>query len=235
MLLDDGLGQFLQPAQEARVFAVLLELAQRHLLHQGGRLLPGLDGQEVIDRVGRRVLISIPLRGALMQARQLFGIARLKLAEQHLGEEIVIAIPALLFEPRDEQVLLPQVREHGVAVVLPGQGIAQAPVEMLEDRGLQQEFLYARARALQYRLHEVLAHVDVRAAEGVDEVPAIFLLGQRHGGESQACRPALCVFDEGLQVGVGEGRILGVLLQIVNPLSQREAQVLRFELGQATL
>ena len=68
---------------------------------------------------------------------------------QHVGEEVVVAVPPAAVVERDqEQVAALQRLQHGLAAVLAGDGIAQRAAQPVQDGGLQQEVLdVARAGA----------------------------------------------------------------------------------------
>jgi hypothetical protein len=109
-------------------------------LDQVGCPLDVATGKRVPDRGGRFTGSVVPVTGPTVQGRHLLGPLVAQVGLQHLREQVVVAVPAPgVVERDDEQVGSLQGLEHGPAVLLPGDGVAQRPGEPVEDGGLEKE------------------------------------------------------------------------------------------------
>ena len=108
---------------------------------------------------------------------------------QHIGEEMVIAIPlALIVERNDEEIAALQSFQHRFAILLPGDGITQRAAQPIENRGLQQETADTFGLALQDFFHQIVQHKAMAAGEGLNEAGGV----DRPCMESAAnCSPAI--------------------------------------------
>ena len=100
--------------------------------------IPG--GQRVPDR--RRLLAVALEPGARppVQFRDLAGLLVQQVRLQHVGEQVVVAVPAAAVVERDHEQVAPVQRlQHGLAAALPGDGVAQRAAQPVQDGGLQQE------------------------------------------------------------------------------------------------
>ena len=94
------------------------------------------------DGHGPLVLALVPGARPPVQVPHLVGPLVEQARLQHVGEEVVVAIPLAAVVERDEEQVRPVQRlQRGLAAVLPGDGIAQRTAQPVEDRGLQQEGL----------------------------------------------------------------------------------------------
>ena len=92
-------------------------------------------GQGVPDRLLGQIVALVPLAGALVQQRHLVGLLAEHPRPQHVGEQVVVAVPlAPVVQGDEEQVGALEGREHLAAVVAAGDGVAQRPGEPVEDR-----------------------------------------------------------------------------------------------------
>ncbi len=97
-----------------------------------------------------------PAGGAPVQLGSQLPLDRLLASAQQIGEQMVIAIPALLVVQRDqEQVGAPELLEQFVAVRSTGHRVAQVAAEPVEDGGGQQEILYIRWLAVEHLFDQV--------------------------------------------------------------------------------
>ena len=81
---------------------------------------------------------------------------------QHVGKEMVVAIPLAAVVERDqEQVPSIERLQHGLAAVLAGDGIAQWAAQPAQDGGLQQEAPDLVGLTLQDLLGQVVDDVAV--------------------------------------------------------------------------
>ena len=139
-------------------------------LDQVRRSLEVLGGQRVADRLGRLAVLLVPRARPPVQVRHLVGLLVQQARLQHVGEEVVVAIPLAAVVERDqEQVAALQRLQHGLAAVLAGDGIAQRAAQPVQDGGLQQEVPDLVGLALQHLLDQVVDDVAVVAGEAGDE------------------------------------------------------------------
>ena len=93
-----------------------------------------------MDGIGRQIILLEPNARPPMELRHPIGLRLPQVRLQHLGEEMVIAIPlALVVERNDEEVAAFQSFQHRFAIFLVGDGIAQRTAQAIENGGLQQE------------------------------------------------------------------------------------------------
>ena len=123
-----------------------------------GRLLPGLEhdrrgqldelcgpldvvaGHRVGDRLGLIARRLVPGARSPMQLVDPLGLLVQHPRPQHVGEEVVVAVPEAAIVERDEEEVRPiELLEHRLPAAATGHGIAQRPGEPVEDRGLEQE------------------------------------------------------------------------------------------------
>src|SRR5664279_4033640 len=89
---------------------------------------------------------------------------------QHVGKELVVAIPAAAIVERDqEQVPAFQSLERGLATVLPDNRVAQWAAQPAQDGGLQQEAPDMFGLTLQDLFDQVVDDVSVVPGEACDE------------------------------------------------------------------
>ena len=99
-----------------------------------------------------------------MQEWQPLRLELLGTAAQHLGKQLVIAIPAPLpIERNQEQVLTLQLVQHQLAVggirrriVAEQEGIAERAGQLIEDGGVQQEALDMARLLLEHIFDQVI-------------------------------------------------------------------------------
>ena len=73
-----------------------------------------------------------------MQRRDLLGLLGPQMRREHLGKEVVIAIPlALVIQRHDKEVAALQGLQPRLAVRLAGDGLAQRPTQPVENGGLE--------------------------------------------------------------------------------------------------
>ena len=106
-------------------------------------------GQRVPDgRLGVPGAV-VPAAGPAMQPGDVAGALVEQVGAQHVGEQVVVAVPAAVVVERDDEQVLPLQRlEHRPArPVRAGDGVAQRPGQPVEDRGVEQEPAHARPAA----------------------------------------------------------------------------------------
>ena len=127
-----------------------------------------------------------------MQRREVIGLLRQHMRMEHIGEEVVIAIPVALVIQRDEKVVAAlQDRQPRVAPCLPGDGLAQRAAQAVEDGGVEQEAADSGGLAPQHLLHQIVHDVAVIPGERPDEAGGVRAPLHRERGELQAGDPAL--------------------------------------------
>jgi len=83
-----------------------------------------LGGQGVPYRLRGQVVALVPPAGTLMQQRNLVGLLAEQVRSQHVGEQVVVAVPLPLIVQGDEEEVGPlQGREHVASVVAAGEGV----------------------------------------------------------------------------------------------------------------
>ena len=127
-----------------------------------------------------------------MQVRYLVGLLVEQARLQHVGKEVVVAIPPAAVVERDqEQVPSVQRLQHGLAAVLPGDGIAQRAAQPVQDGGLQQEGPDTVGLTLQDLLDQVVDDVAVIAGEAGDEAGDVVSTLHRERRQLERGDPAL--------------------------------------------
>ena len=129
-------------------------------LDQFRRALEVLGRQRVLDGKRPFAVLLVPVARPAVQRLHEIGLLVHQPGAQHVGEEVVIAIPtASVVEGDDEQVLAFQRLEHRLATALTGDRVAQRAGEQVEDRGVQQEGLRPLGLTLQDLLDQIVDDV----------------------------------------------------------------------------
>jgi hypothetical protein len=123
----------------------------------------------VTDRIGRQLVLLVPLARPPVQGRDLIGLLLHQVCVQNIREQTVVAIPlALVIERHDEQAASLQGCQHRFAILLPwrfgvakSHGVAQRTTQPIENRGLQQKAPDAFGLALQDLLDQIVHNVPV--------------------------------------------------------------------------
>ena len=121
---------------------LLTALAQRRhrQLDEARRSREILGGQREADRVSRRPLPLMPRARAPMQGRDLIGLLRQQARAEHVGKEVVVAIPpSRVVQRHEKEVAALQRLQPRAAALLAGDGFAEGAVQPVEDGGLEQE------------------------------------------------------------------------------------------------
>ena len=85
-----------------------------------------LGGQRVADRIGRRAMLLVPRARAPVQRGDQLGLLRPQMRGEHVGKEVVIAIPVTpVVQRNDKEVAALERLQPRRAVLLAGDGIAQ--------------------------------------------------------------------------------------------------------------
>ena len=134
----------------------------------------------------------VPLAGALVQQRNLLRLLAEQARPQHVGEQVVVAVPLPPVVQRDdEQVGALQGHDHLATVGAAGDGVTQRSGEPVQNRGLQQEAANRVRLVRQHFLDQVVDEVPVVAGEPGDEAARILAPLQGERGELQRGDPPL--------------------------------------------
>jgi len=127
-------GQELQPAVHHRVLPVSSH--RRHSqLHQVDRSLEVLSSQRVLDRLFGQIVALEPMAGTLVQQWNLIRLLADQTRPQHVGEQLVVAVPLPPVVQGNEEQIGPVQRHQHVASVIPaGDGVTQQPSHSVENR-----------------------------------------------------------------------------------------------------
>ena len=107
--------------------------------HQRCSQLGVVTRERVPDRCHRLVVGGQPACGPHVQLRHEVGLGAGEVVAQHLGEQVVEAVPVAADVERDDEQLLPLgLGEQGRGLRLPGDGDGQLGAEGVEDRGATQ-------------------------------------------------------------------------------------------------
>ena len=100
-------------------------------------------------RVLGQIVAFVPFAGATVKHGGTFGDGAQQSRPQHVGEEVVIAVPLTpVVEGNDEEIRSLQHHEHRATTVMRGDRIAQRTAEAVEDRGLKEEVAHIVGLAL---------------------------------------------------------------------------------------
>ena len=170
-------------------------------------------------------MLLVPLACPPVQLRHPPGSLVEEARPQHVGEELVVAIPpAAVVERDEEQVPAIQRLQHGLAPVLAGDRVAQRAGQAGEDRRLQQEAPDLLGLTVQDLLDQVVDDVAVVPREARDEAGDIVAPLHRQRRQLEGGDPA---FGAPLQRGdVPRGEIQPHhLVEVRGGLVRREAQI----------
>ena len=127
-----------------------------------------------------------------MQQRHLFRLFAEQARPQHVGEEVVVAVPLPpVVQGDDEEVGALQCREHAAPVVAAGDGVTQRPGEPVENRRVQQEAANRIGLVLQHLLDQVVDDVPVVPGEPGDEAGDVVAALERERSELKRGNPPL--------------------------------------------
>ena len=168
------------------------EGGQRQRGGQAGRGLHVAGLHPVLQCLAARPVVLVPLRGPPVQHGHQPGLQPVQLGQQHVPEQVVVAVPLPPPVQRHQQQVRPlQVRQHRSRPGLPEHRIAQRPAHPLQHRGPGQERpLPAGDPPQELRLH-VLAHQPVIPAEGDRRARQRAALPQVQRCQVQPGRPPL--------------------------------------------
>ena len=158
-------------------------------------------GHGVGDRLGRVAVPLVPVARPPVQLADPLGLLVEQPGPEHVGEEVVVAVPVPAIVERDEEEVRPiEPLEHRLPAAAAGDGVAQRPGEPIEDRGLEQEVADLVGLALEHLLGEVVDDEAVVAGEVLDEPADVVAALHRQRGELQRGDPPLGPGLEGIDV-----------------------------------
>ena len=177
-------------------------------------------GQRMPDGGGRITVVLEPGAGPPVQLGDPTRLLPEQLRAEHVGEQVVVAVPLPVVVERDEEQVGPLERDQprrppGLA----GDGIAQRAGEPLEDGRLQQEVAHVGGLAREDLLGEVVHDEAVVAGEPGDDRAGVVAVLQGQAGQLQGGRPSLGPLGQGGDVSGGQrqahrpGEILGGFLR----------------------
>ena len=136
---EELVGQSREPPASGRLLAGL-EHGRRGQLDELGGALDVVAGHRVGDRLGRVAVRLVPVARPPMQLVDPVGLLVEQPCPQHVGEQVVVAVPEAAIVERDEEQVRPiELLEHRLAAAAAGHRVAQRPGEPVQDRGLEQE------------------------------------------------------------------------------------------------
>jgi len=122
---------------------------------------------------------------------------------QHLGKQVVVAVPTSLVIQRDDKQVRPLEHfQHGLAPLLTRHRIAERSAQALQETGAQQKRLHRLRLPREHLFREVVEHIAMAAGEGREKLRDIRSALQRERGQLQAGNPA---FRATLEDGNGFG------------------------------
>ena len=217
-------GQRRQPPADLRLLPVPPDLGHRGLDEGRGPVeVPGRQG--VSDGRVDQVVLLAPGAGAPVQQRHEVGLLGQQARPQHVGEQLVVAVPlATVVERHEEEVGAVEVVQHPGCVVGADDGVAQGAAEPVEHRRAQQEVTHRRRLVGEHLLDEVVDDVAVVTGEPGDEARDVRAALQRDGGQLERGDPPLGAVLEGAHLLGGEPHA-GGLVEVGRGLAGGEPQV----------
>jgi len=194
-------------------------------------LRPATGGQRVADGHGPLAAALEPRAGPPVQVRHLVRLLVEQARVQHVGKQMVVAIPLAAVIQRDQEQVPPVQRlQHGLAAALPGDRIAQRTAQPAQDAGLQQEGLDTFGLTLQHLLAQVVHDVTIIACEAGNEAGHVVSPLHRQRRQLERGDPAL---GASLQRGHVPRRQLQAhhLVEVRRRLISGKAQLGRADLG----
>ncbi len=185
-----SVGKTLRPLPDRRVLAPAPHRGHCQFRQRCG--LGEVSGCErVPDRVRRLTIVAVPDTRSAVKLGCGAGILVEKPSPQHIGEEVVIPIPlASIVERYDEQVLSVEGCERRLPSGPAGHGVAERPVQSVEDRRLQEELPDGLGLALQHLAGQIVDDEPIVAGESCDERRGVLASLQRQCRELQSGDPA---------------------------------------------
>ncbi len=226
----DLVGERFHPAAELGL-ATFLGHGGQHRLHQPGGAVGVAGRQCVLDGGAGVPVLLVPGAGPPVQLRRLAGELVEEPRLQHVGEEMVVAVPAaLVVERHQEQVVAVQGRQHRPAVGATRDGLGQGAGQAREHRCTQEEVANGFGLAVHDLFDEVVDDMAVVTGEPVDEPRGVLAPLERQGGQLQRGGPPL---GPALQrADLGSGQLEAHRVEVGRRLLLGEPQVGRAHLDE---
>ena len=206
---------------------------QDQLGHQLDASLALAGLQEVLDGQGGGAVGLVPVGGPEVQLLDHVGFDPLKLAEQELAEEGVVAVPVPLTVQRNEELAssLEISRDAACAFDTPSTASHSPPESCSSTAVRRRNFWSCSGRSGQRFAVEVVGHVAVVA--GDRERLALAVPGDQRG-EVHPGRPALCSLGDDRGERGGDRHVRGREHELRTSGVQREVAHADFELRHRT-
>jgi hypothetical protein len=194
----------------------------------------GARRDDVRDRLAAAPMVGEPAPRTRVQAAPQPGRLHPQARPQQLGEERVVAIPALVaVDRREEHAGAVQVGERAGAVGAVGQDVGELAAQLVDDARAQEEAARLRALEGEDLAGQVVGDRVVVAGELAQEPVRVALGLERERGEPQAGGPALGPLDEPLDLVGAELEV--VLGEQGASLRRGEGEVRRAQLAEPAL
>ena len=172
---------------------------------QARGVLPVAGRLGMPDRLDDETLPGIPLGRGQVQPPQRIRLGMAQLEPKEVREQRVVSEPRPRRIDRDhEGVRLLEVEQQPLRPGGPDQAVGERPAHPLDDRGPQQERPDRVGLALQHLGQQVVGDRPLAAGELPDELLGLRVVGERHRGQAQTCRPPLGPGVEQVDRRIGE-------------------------------
>src|SRR5919202_1781538 len=116
------------------MFSVTQPRLRRVQFTETDRALEVTGGKGMADRLGPLAVPFVPFARAPVEIGNLIGPLVREVRAKNIGKQMVVAIPpTVVIERHYEQVASIQSRQHGLAIILTGDGIAQRAAQPVQD------------------------------------------------------------------------------------------------------
>src|SRR6266700_7376241 len=116
-------------------------------------------------------MLLVPPTGTTMELRYEFGLLLSQATTQHLGKQLVVAIPSSLVIERDhEEIGVLKPLQHYLPVRQFCHRIGEGSIHAIEDAGVQEKGLHCGRLLGEDFLTQVVQHEAVAAAKGGEEL-----------------------------------------------------------------
>mgnify|MGYP001033866808 CR=1 FL=1 len=187
------------------------------------------------DRLRPFALRFVPVAGAPAQAPEPIARGGIELGGEHIGEQVMVAVPfAPVVQRYEKEVGAIQRLEPLPAPAPPGDGVAERSAQPVEEAGIEQEGTDLLRLALQHFFDQVVEDIAVVAGESGYEGGHVATSLDRQGGQLQRGNPPLGAFAQGRDVGPRQPQAHRAV-QVRRDLLEREAQDRRPDFHQLAL
>ena len=132
-----------------------------------------------------------------MKRRSLIWMLRQQSRSEHIGKQVMIAIPGPgAVQRRQEKVPPLERHEPSGPIPLPGNRFAQRPAQPIEDRRLEQKRPSFFGLPVEHFFQQIVDDVPMIPCERLDEARGILVIAYRKRGKLQPGNPT---FSPGIQ------------------------------------